>query len=79
MRPQSISITFPGITDSEAKTQGDNIFVNEDDTDRWNDATEESGDTYEVLGDGNNGNAFLRQYYDVNTTNNSLTISPFYD
>ncbi|MEQ8770604.1 MAG: prepilin-type N-terminal cleavage/methylation domain-containing protein [Phycisphaerales bacterium] len=78
--PDSISITFIGITQSENKTQGDNIFVNEDDTDRWTDKTEETGNDYEVQGqDNNNANSFMRQYYQVDQTANSVSIYPFYD
>ncbi len=78
--PDSISITFIGIDDSEFKTQGDNIFVNEDDTDRWTAKSMEDSDDYEVKGtDNNNSNAFMRQYYDVDANNSRINIFPFYD
>ncbi len=79
--PDSISVTFIGISNSEFKTQGDNIFVNEDDSERaMGNFVPEDGSDYEVKGDNNNnGNAFLRQYYDVNASNDTIEISPFYD
>ncbi|GJM18288.1 MAG: hypothetical protein DHS20C14_05010 [Phycisphaeraceae bacterium] len=79
--PASITVTFTGITQTEFKTQGDNIFVNEDDSLRWvTGETDETGDAFQVSGSkGNNRNAYLRQYSQVDQSDSDIEIYPYYD
>ena len=77
--PASIVITFSGLTDPAAKTQGDNIFVNESDTMRWVPAVSEEKTVFKITGTSNNRNAYLRQYYDVTGNASGLNILNYYD
>jgi len=84
--PESLVVTFNGITTDENKSHPDNVFANEDDLER-DIATPATGTTYQIVG-GNanpgfdNRNAFLKQYFKavVTTGNNAtVTIHPFFD
>lgn len=76
--PESVIWTFTDLED-EAKTQPDNIFVNEDDQDRQPITDPPAGSEVTLTGDENNRNAFLRSYYDVNFAGDNISISPYYD
>ena len=75
--PQTVIWQFSGL-DNEARSQPDNIFVNESDTLR---EPQEDLDTLVNLTQNNNRNSFLWQYYDVQVDANgaNLRISPYYD
>ena len=77
--PASIVVTFTGVTEPTAKTQGDNIFVNEDDVMRWVQADCEEKTVFKITGTSNNRNAYLRQYYDVTKSGQDLNILNYYD
>lgn len=74
--PEKILWTFTSL-DNEAKTQADNIFVNEDDQDREVVAPA-SGATLTLGGTSSNRNALLFQYYEIDS-GGDITISPYYD
>lgn len=74
--PAPILWTFTSL-DNQAKTQADNIFVNEDDQDREVVAVP-SGATLTIGGTSSNRNALLMQYYEVDS-GGDMTISPYYD
>ena len=74
--PAPILWTFTALT-NEAKTQADNIFVNEDDQDRTV-VQEPTGATLTLSGTSSNRNALLMQYYEI-TAGSTTTISPYYD
>ncbi len=76
--PESIVWTFTGLTAGKI-SKSDNIFVNEDDQDRLVTAGLATGPTLEIGGASSNRNALLMQYYEVNSTPASTTISPYYD
>ncbi len=73
--PEKIVHTFTSLT-NEAKTQADNIFMNEDDADRQ--VVNAPGATVTLTGEENNRNAYLTQYWQVAVAGET-TISPYYD
>ncbi|MCA9304531.1 MAG: prepilin-type N-terminal cleavage/methylation domain-containing protein [Phycisphaerales bacterium] len=74
--PAPILWTFTNL-DNQAKTQADNIFVNEDDQDR--EVVEvPTGATLKLGGTSSNRNALLMQYYEIDS-GGDVTISPYYD
>jgi prepilin-type N-terminal cleavage/methylation domain-containing protein len=73
--PEGVTFSFSGLA-PENRSQRDNIFVNEDDSDR------SKRDSQNLTGNGNNGNAYLRSYYVTNYqsgNNAGATIDVFYD
>lgn len=73
--PEGITYSFANLN-PEDRSQRDNLFVNESDTDR------NKQDSQNLTGQGNNANAYLRSFYVTNysTGNNSgATIDVFYD
>jgi len=77
--PEQVIWTFTNL-ESEFRTQPDNIFVNEDDQNREpeGDANPTSSTGVLLSGDGNNRNAYLRSYYDVEVGDDTR-LFPFYD
>ena len=75
--PQSVIWQFSGLQ-AEARSQPDNIFINESDTMR---EPQQDLATEVNLTQNNNRNAFLWQYYDIDVDANgaNLRISPYYD
>jgi len=64
--------------ENELRTQPDNIFMNEDDSDR--ELVNDNPDIeVELAGDENNRNAFLIQYFQVEVTEDSTIVSRYYD
>lgn len=73
--PEGITFTFTGLN-AENRSQRDNIFVNESDSDR------SKQNSQNLTGNASNGNAYLRSYFvtGYSTGNNSgATIDVFYD
>ncbi len=75
--PEPIIWQFSNLNQN-ARSQSDNIFVNEDDQDRTPLNNPQTGSTVQLGGEYNNRNAFMWQYYDVTPTG-TYTISPYYD
>lgn len=75
--PSTIIWQFSGL-DAEGRAQPDNIFANENDSDR--EITNELGETVNLTTPSNR-NAFMWQYYEVSagTGTQPVTISPYYD
>ncbi|MEZ6242842.1 MAG: type II secretion system protein [Phycisphaerales bacterium] len=84
--PESLVVTFNGITSDENKSHADNVFANEDDLKR-DIATAATASDYQLVGGTaspsfDNRNAFLKQYFRVQATtgnNATVTISPYFD
>ncbi len=86
--PESLVVTFSGITTDENKSHPDNVFANEDDLYR-DIATAATEEEYTLVNNSasnpgfDNRNAFLKQYYtaEVTASGNSSTasISPYFD
>jgi len=77
--PAQIVWTFTdaSVMINQYRTQADNIFMNEDDGNRL--IVTAPTDTVILTGVENNRNAYLTQYYQVQSTGGNTTISPYYD
>jgi hypothetical protein len=71
--PETLPFTFAGITNAQLKTQFDNIFVNENDSQRTSEVQTMSGNA------ANNTNNFLRMWVMVNTPQTFTSITPWFD
>ena len=74
--PAKIVWTYTSLT-NQYRTQADNIFMNEDDATRL--VNTPPATTVPLSGEDNNRNAYLTQYYTVNITGQTTSISPYYD
>jgi len=75
--PERIVWTYTDL-EGAAKTQPDNIFMNEDDGTRELE-DEMPPNQVELTGEKNNRNAYMIQYFQVVADNNGVMVSPYYD
>ncbi|MEL7471840.1 MAG: prepilin-type N-terminal cleavage/methylation domain-containing protein [Planctomycetota bacterium] len=77
--PDSISVTFEGITNKNFRTHNDNVFFNEDDQDRT-ESTPSLDDGTLQFASNDNFNAYLRSYSEVSENGSTgYTIEFFFD
>lgn len=74
--PESVIWNFKDL-DDDNQNQPDNIFMNEDDESR--EMEEDPGQRVTLSGVSSNLNAYLTQYYEVQSAAGTESISPYYD
>ncbi len=74
--PESVIWNYKDLEDDN-QNQPDNIFMNEDDESR--EMEEEPGQSVTLSGVSSNLNAYLTQYYSVQSEGGEESINPYYD